>query len=154
MTQYKRIPNYENYEINENGEVRNIKTNTILKLKRDNQIKLSKNGSSKVLSIRNILNQLFNPIYNNDFKIIPNYSKYTIDIDGNIKNINGVINKIQISNLGYKRINIKNDNGEQHNLLIHRLVAITYLDNQNNYKVDNHIDDERLNNNENKLLKK
>jgi len=152
MTQYKRIPNYENYEINENGEVRNIKTNTILKLKRDNQIKLSKNGSSKVLSIRNILNQLFNPIYNNDFKIIPNYSKYTIDIDGNIKNINGVINKIQISNLGYKRINIKNDNGEQHNLLIHRLVAITYLDNPNNYQVVHHIDGDRLNNNVNNLL--
>ncbi len=152
MTEYKRIPDYENYEINENGEVRNIKTNKIIKLKRSNQIRLFKNGSSKDLSITNLLNQLFNPIYNNDFKIIPNYSKYTIDIDGNVKSINGTIYKIQISNLGYKRIIIKDDNGEQHNLLIHRLVAITYLDNPNNYAVVHHIDGNSLNNNVNNLL--
>ncbi len=152
MSNYKKIPDYENYEINENGEVRNIKTNKILKLKRDNQIRVFKNGSSKDFSITNLLNQLFNPIYNNDFKIIPNYSKYTIDIDGNVKSINGVIYKTQIHKFGYKRIIIKNDNGEQHNLLIHRLVAITYLDNPNNYPVVHHIDGNTLNNNVNNLL--
>jgi len=152
MTEYKRIPDYENYEINENGEVRNIKTKRILKKHRHNQVKLSKNGVKKDLSITNIFNKLFNPIYNNDFKIIPNYSKYTIDIDGNVKSINGVIYKIQISNFGYKRINIKDDNGEQHNLFIHRLVAITYIDNPNNYSVVHHIDGNKLNNNVNNLL--
>jgi hypothetical protein len=152
MTEYKRIPDYENYEINENGEVRNIKKNTIMKFNRPNKIRLSKNGIPKDLSTKKLINQLFNSIYNNDFKIIPNYSKYTIDINGNVKSINGVIYKIQISKEGYKRINIKNDNGEQHNLFIHRLVAITYIDNPNNYPVVHHIDGNPLNNNVNNLL--
>lgn len=152
MAEYKKIPNYENYEINIDGEVRNVKTKRILKKIRHSRVFLTENGISKDISIKKILFELFNPISNNDFKIIPNYSNYMIDIDGNIKSNFGYLLKGEISNFGYKRISLKNDNGEQHALFIHRLVALTYIDNPNKYNVVHHIDGNRLNNNVNNLM--
>jgi len=39
------------------------------------------------------------------------------------------------------------DDGKQHNLTIHRLVALHYIPNPNNYRVVNHIDADPHNNN-------
>lgn len=72
---------------------------------------------------------------------------YEITRDG--KCINKKTKKIKntfISNTGYERVSLWN-NGKHKNYSIHRLVAEKYIDNQNNYKLVNHIDGNKLNNN-------
>lgn len=83
------------------------------------------------------------------------------------KDINGFCGEYQISNLGRvksfksgtpKILKYKTNNkgykwvalclnGAQSNLLVHRLVAMHFLDNDKNYKIINHIDENPANNN-------
>ena len=46
---------------------------------------------------------------------------------------------------GYKRVYLWKD-GRKHNKLVHRLVAISFLPNPNNYSDVNHIDEDKTNN--------
>lgn len=61
--------------------------------------------------------------------------------------INTVTNhelKPYITNKGYKAVDL-NYNGERKKALVHRLVAMTFLPNPNNYPIVMHLDDNRLN---------
>lgn len=53
--------------------------------------------------------------------------------------------KHRISNKGYAVVDLYKNN-KRSGLLVHRLVAIAFLDNPNNYKVVNHKDENKLNN--------
>jgi len=76
------------------------------------------------------------------------YSNYKISSDGII--INSSKNNIKMNymkNNGYYYIKLMSDNKINKQYSIHRLVAMTFIDNPNNYKIVNHIDENKLNNN-------
>lgn len=82
-----------------------------------------------------------------DIAIANEYLKY-YDITKDGKCINKKTNYIKktfISNSGYERVNLWL-NGKSKKFSIHKLMAIKYLDNPNNYKCVNHKDGNKLNN--------
>lgn len=90
---------------------------------------------------------------------IPGYEGlYEIDHFGNIRSldkkvknkngyriINGKILKAKLDNHGYLKIGLTKNN-KQKFYFIHKLVALTFLPNPNNYPIINHIDGNPLNN--------
>ena len=87
-----------------------------------------------------------------EWKSITGFSNYIISNNGKIKSINynktGKSKELiphKLSN-GYLGVTLYDDTKKPHMLLIHRLVAITFIPNPNNYKIINHIDENRNNN--------
>ena len=78
---------------------------------------------------------------------IPNFSRYTIDTNGNIFNekTNRCISHI-IKNTGYLCVWLYDDNGNRKNLLLHRVLLDTFSTNPNNLPLVDHIDRNKLNN--------
>lgn len=68
-------------------------------------------------------------------------NNYYVSNKGSFKNNKGVIKNDYKYNTGYKRIHINNKN-----YLLHRLVALTFLENLENKEYVNHIDGNKLNN--------
>lgn len=70
-----------------------------------------------------------------------NLSKYLISSYGNIKHIrkDKFLALSPIKYTGYIRSPLTQDNGKPKSFTIHRLVAITFLENPNNYKIVDHI---------------
>ena len=85
------------------------------------------------------------------WKDIKNYEGlYTIDENGNIKNSKGELRKVNYAKNGYCIIDLyKNNIRKTH--FVHRLVAEMFIPNPNNYKVINHKDGDKTNNNINNL---
>lgn len=84
-----------------------------------------------------------------NWKTIPNYSNYSISLNGEIKNNNsGYIFKKKYNHDGYIRVQLTNDLGKTKTCAIHRLMAITYLPNFYNKETVDHVnkikDDNRL----------
>jgi hypothetical protein len=82
-------------------------------------------------------------------KLIPNYPNYLITLTGKVFSLYTMkwLRPHSVSN-GYQQVNLFNNNGNKH-LLIHRLVAETYLDNKENKRTVNHINGVK---NDNSLL--
>ena len=81
------------------------------------------------------------------FKVIEEFPNYSISNLGNIKNKQGrlmIIGKRK-SNSGYLQVRLFNNN-KYYYRYIHKLVAIAFLPNPNNYRTVNHIDGNKLNN--------
>ena len=76
-------------------------------------------------------------------KLIPNFPKYSISIDG--KTVIGPRGemKIQLNNCGYRTIQIMN-NQKGHTFSIARLMALTYIPNPENKPTIDHINRDRL----------
>lgn len=75
--------------------------------------------------------------------------EYKISNFGRVKSLKTAkpkILKFKTNNKGYKWVALFSD-GIQNNLLVHRLVATHFLDNDKNYKIINHIDENPANNN-------
>lgn len=70
-----------------------------------------------------------------------NLSKYLISSHGNIKHIrkNKCLTFLPTKHTGYIRSPLTQDNGKPKSFTIHRLIAITFLENPNNYKIVDHI---------------
>lgn len=85
----------------------------------------------------------FTPVKTDDNKL---YSKYKINKNGDIINDKNIKMKKSIT-CGYNCINLISDDGILKFFKINRLVAITFLENPNNYLVVNHIDENKLNDN-------
>jgi hypothetical protein len=82
-----------------------------------------------------------------DFKPINNYPNYKINKKGVVINSKNLVMK-QVLNMGkYYAICLLNTEGKRQLVPIHRLVALTFIPNSNNYDVVNHIDKNKLNNN-------
>ena len=81
------------------------------------------------------------------WKPIPYFSKYQISSYGNIKNV--IKNKLLKPHIksSYCSVALFDDNGKRKAMLIHRLVAITFLENTENKVTVNHKDHNTLNNN-------
>jgi hypothetical protein len=87
------------------------------------------------------------------WKDIPNYEGiYQIDKEGNVKstirhgntNSSGIL-KQRVGRGGYKYVKLSK-NGKVRNCTIHRLVALTFIENPNNLPMINHKDENKLNN--------
>lgn len=82
----------------------------------------------------------------NGFKEIPGFSGYYINESGDIYSNwkRGLLStKTEVS--GYKRVGIMKDAKQRH-FFVHRLVAITFLDNPENKRTVNHKDGNKTNN--------
>lgn len=79
-------------------------------------------------------------------KLIPNYSNYQIDDEGNVYNTKTkIMLKGSIGENGYKYYRLSKNNKKKM-FYAHRLVAEAFIDNPNNLPVVNHIDGNKLNN--------
>ena len=75
------------------------------------------------------------------------FKNYMIFKNGAILNIKKKrFMKPCIQTAGYKQIHLTDDCGKRHPLLIHRLIAIHYIDNPEDKRCVDHIDRNRLNN--------
>lgn len=82
------------------------------------------------------------------FKVINEFPSYQISNLGNLKNKRGelmVVGKRK-SNSGYIQVRLYY-NGKYYYRYIHRLVALTFLPNPNNYRTINHINGNKTDNN-------
>ena len=81
------------------------------------------------------------------YKSIPQFETYGIDINGNIIDFRkGKLKPSHLNPDGYFRVQLINPKGV-FSLSVSRLVALTYLENPNNYETVDHIDRNRRNNN-------
>jgi hypothetical protein len=82
------------------------------------------------------------------FKSIPNHPNYEASDTGIIRNKTTKRHlKGKIDMYGYHAVVIKNVYNKKKYPTVHRLVALTFIDNINNYPQVNHIDGNKLNNN-------
>jgi len=75
-----------------------------------------------------------------EWRIIPGFADYEVSNIGNIKGGRwGHIKKQHYDKDGYKRVSLYDVNKYQKNLLVHRLVAIAFIPNQDNKPEIDHI---------------
>lgn len=81
------------------------------------------------------------------WKPIKGYEKfYEVSANGEVRRIGKQNNlKLKVEKNGYVRTHLSK-NGKAKSELVHRLVAIAFLDNPNNYATVNHIDENKQNN--------
>ena len=80
------------------------------------------------------------------WKVCSVNNNYEVSTDGEIRTIKtGLIRKYCYDKDGYKKLSL-NNNGKKEYYRIHRLVALTYCENINNYNEVDHIDRNRTNN--------
>jgi hypothetical protein len=85
-------------------------------------------------------------------KVIPFATKYSVSEDGFVyskaKSKDGSFKKMTgvLDTSTYYRVNITTNSGKVNKYLVHRLVAITYLPNQEDLPEVNHKDGDKLNN--------
>lgn len=88
------------------------------------------------------------------WKDIPGFENYQISNYGNVKSLNyGRTGKTKllkptISGKGYLQVRLSKS-GKPNALLVHRLVAMAFIQNLNNRKQINHKDENKFNNNAN-----
>lgn len=80
------------------------------------------------------------------FVKIKDYENYTINEEGIIMNNKGKEIKPYIHPTGYKIVDLYKD-GKRKHFKLHKLLAETFVPNPNDYKIIDHIDRDRLNNN-------
>ena len=134
---WRLIPEFENYELNQFGIVRNKNTGHIMTLY-DNCVKLSKNNTYHRFSVHKLLHQIF-PEFHQDlseFIEIPNISNYRINKSGDIwSNRYNKIMKPKINNEGHVIIKL---NTKFYSL--HRLLGLMFIPNPENKPQIDHID--------------
>lgn len=78
---------------------------------------------------------------------IPNFEGlYYASKSGIIYGSRGRKLKGYVNNSGYRCVDLYDQSSKRHKLLVHRLVALTYLGNPQNKATVNHIDGDKLNN--------
>lgn len=81
-----------------------------------------------------------------------NYPNYTVDEEGRIYSIkSNKFIKPSTSKKGYMSVELFNENGSKR-MLVHRIVAMAYIPNPNDYPQVNHIDENPSNNNVERYL--
>jgi len=81
------------------------------------------------------------------YKIIEEFPNYDINANGEVYNRKTNFRLVGTINKGYVRFRIPNKDKKIKGIYLHRLVALTFLENQNNYQEVDHIDGNKLNNN-------
>jgi len=84
---------------------------------------------------------------NTQWKVIEEYTRYSISDDGQLRNNEtGLIRKQGVSKGGYLHCDLYDPILKEKNFYIHRLVAIAYIPNPENKSTVNHIDGNKANN--------
>lgn len=82
-----------------------------------------------------------------EWKEIPDYNgRYFASTFGRIKSVKGNILKPFIGTGGYMYVAVSKNPNQFKSKRLHRLIAITFIPNPNNYSQINHIDENKLNN--------
>lgn len=81
------------------------------------------------------------------FKVIEEFPQYQISNLGNIKNSKGDLLVVgrRKSNSGYIQVRLYS-NGKYHYRYIHRLIALAFIPNPNEYRTINHVNGNKLDN--------
>lgn len=81
-----------------------------------------------------------------EWQVIKDFPNYEVSKDGKVRNRQtGKYLKSKISNTGYERVCLYKDSSCKQ-MGVHRLVALAFIDNPNNKRCVNHIDNNPLNN--------
>ena len=84
------------------------------------------------------------------FHPIPDFPDYFINKNGSVlsykKSKEGILLKTQLRYDGYYQVCLNDKDKKQKNMKIHRLLALTFIDNDNNFKCVDHIDRDKTNN--------
>lgn len=142
----KFIPNTnKQYKFDNEGNVFSLKSNRLLK---------DTNGVFSIMyehGRRNTRKEALINLYdflNKETKQIPGFTKYHITKNGEIySTTTNCWVKPHFDKDGYKRIALVRDDGLRIKQRVCRLVATTYIENQNNYPIVNHIDENKKNDN-------
>lgn len=145
---YRPIPGFDLYEINQEKIIRHVKTLAVKAPHRGgSNIRLYCKGKEVSRKIDKLFDLAF-PELVEGVEVV-NYSKYKIRKNGDVysKYEAKVVVPI-VTKKGYRQVSLTGDDGSTANLLVHRLVALAYLD-----KIDgfeelqiNHIDGDKGNN--------
>jgi hypothetical protein len=87
-----------------------------------------------------------------EWKAVPGFDDYEASSLGRVRSLKHSTPKIlsMCDNKGYLQVTLFNCK-KRHKLLVHRVVALTFIDNPNNYPIIDHIDRCKTNNNINNL---
>lgn len=150
----KFVPNTnENYKITKDKKIWSCKQNRFLKTFLNNRgqecASLQFIEGRRTKTVDAIYNMTYMPI--GDTVKIPTCEKYSIARDGKIySHTTNIEMKAYTDKDGYKRIALVNNEGIRKKYYVHRLVALTYIENPLNLPVVNHIneikDDNRVEN--------
>lgn len=85
-----------------------------------------------------------------EYRVIKEFPRYEVSNKGNVRNaVTKQILSKRLTTNGYYRVNVRLGNVKREKPSVrnvHRLVAMTFIDNPNNYPCVNHIDGNKLNN--------
>ncbi len=82
------------------------------------------------------------------WKIVKGFTNYIVSSDGVVFNLKKLRVEKQCTNTyGYYQFNMYNNYGQRKTVRIHRILALTFIDNQYNKPCVDHIDNIRINNN-------
>lgn len=79
-------------------------------------------------------------------KKIKNFPNYTVDTNGTVKNNKGQVIKPEITNNGYERVSLSNNQIKHKRMSVHRLVADAFIPNPNNLPQVNHKNENKRDN--------
>lgn len=80
-----------------------------------------------------------------EWKTITNFPNYQVSNLGRVRRITGRVLKNRFNKFGYDRVRLYNKTSSK-NHLVHRLVALEFILNRNNYPIVGHIDNNPANN--------
>lgn len=81
-----------------------------------------------------------------DRRTIKDFPNYNIDRNGIVKNRKGRVIKPEISNTGYERVSLSNEDIKHKKMSVHRLVAETFIPNPRKLPQVNHINENKTDN--------
>lgn len=142
------IPNFPDYKVTKNLRVWSCRAKRFLKCSPPNyRVSVYVNGVRKVFSKR-MLNGIIHPPDITRFKHIPGIEGYMASKFGEIYSIKQKrIMKPSIDSYGYEVVAICQGSKENSKTMkVHRLVALTFVPNSNNYETVDHLDNNPLNN--------
>lgn len=151
--EFKIIKDFIDYEINQEGIVRNKHTKAVyyiyLYKGKYPMVKLTKDGTRHVLSVTTLIKNTFTNIHdleNEVWKPVTNFPNYSISNEGRIKNTkhNRLISQC-FDKDGYCLASLSN-NGESKLWRVHQLVAMTFIPNPENLPIPDHLDMNKSNN--------
>ena len=84
------------------------------------------------------------------FHPIPDFPDYFINKNGSVlsykKSKEGILLKLGLRYDDYYQVGLINKDKKHKHMLVHRLLALTFIDNDNNFKCVDHIDRDKTNN--------
>lgn len=147
IRKWKKLPEFSlMYELNIEGQLRNIKSKKIVK-PRGNRYSIRIKGQLRTHTVTTLLlkhfeNELIRRMNRIGFKQIRRYFNhvkpyYFINSNGDILSLKHYTTRKPVMDVGYPRVNLATDNGPK-KILMHRLVAEIFIPNPENKKEVNH----------------